>query len=86
MAGKVPKITHWLQLQNLKEIDRTRHCTKLLFTRTHSLSGEKLDVSWLCYSKTTGRIYCFVCKLMSINTSSFITSFNDWKHARKSIE
>ena len=71
---------------SVKEADRTRHCTKLLFTRKHALSGEEIDVTWLCYSKNTGRVYCFVCKLMSINESSFKTGFNDWKHARNSIE
>lgn len=70
----------------VKELDRTRHCTKTLFTRTHSLSGQKIDLRWLCYSKTTGRVYCFPCKLMSDVDSSFTTGFNSWKNARHFIE
>lgn len=49
----------------IREQDRIRHCTRTLFTSSHSLSGEEIDLKWLCYSKATGKVYCFVCKLMS---------------------
>lgn len=70
----------------VKELNRTRHCTKTLFTRTHSLSGQEMNLNWLCYSKTTGQVYCFPCKLMSKVESTFTTGFNGWKNARYVIE
>lgn len=70
----------------VKELNRTRHCTKTLFTRTHSLSGQEINLNWLCYSKTTGQVYCFPCKLLSKVQSSFTTGFNGWKNARYVIE
>jgi hypothetical protein len=42
-----------------------RHCSKAYFTRVHSLTGEKIERTWLCYSPTTGCLYCFACKLVS---------------------
>ena len=66
-----------------QEGDRTRHCTKSLFTRTHSLSGEKIDLKWLCYSESKGKVYCFVCIiLMSSDESLFTKGCNNWKNAR----
>ena len=70
----------------MKYQDKSRHCTKKLFTRTHTLSGQDINLNWLCYSKTTGKIYCFSCKLMSKADSSFTTACNDWKNARHMIE
>ncbi|XP_068250776.1 uncharacterized protein [Palaemon carinicauda] len=70
----------------VKELIRTRHCTKTLFTRTHSLSGQEINLNWLCYSKTTGKVYCFPCKLLSKVQSSFTTGFNGWKNARYIME
>ena len=70
----------------MKEKNRIRHCTASLFTRKHSLTGEIHDLSWLCYSESTGKVYCLPCKLLSNKTSAFTTGFNDWKHAGESIE
>ena len=70
----------------LKEKNRIRHCTASLLTRKHSLTGEIHDLSWLCYSESTGKVYCFPCKPLSNKTSAFTTGFNDWKHAGESIE
>ena len=70
----------------VKEKNRIRHCTASLFTQKHSLTGEIHDLSWLCYSESTGKVYCFPCKLVFNKTSAFTTGFNDWKHAGESIE
>ena len=53
------------EMSAVKEGDRTRQCTSNLFTGTHSLTGEKLDLSCLYYSE----VYCFPCKLLSDNES-----------------
>jgi hypothetical protein len=74
---------------DVKEKTRIRHCTSSLFNRRHTLSGETIDLKWLCYSESAGKVFCFVCKLMSDSSdinSTFTTGFNNWKHARESIE
>ena len=63
----------------VKEDDRTRHYTSNLFTPMHSLTGETRDLSWLYYSESTGKEYCFPCKLLSANESVFTTGFNNWR-------
>lgn len=62
---------------------KTRKCTTALFTRT-TPNGNTSKREWLLYSKSTGSVYCFVCKLFSTNTESTkLTSaagFSDWKN------
>lgn len=68
--------------------NKTRYCTKYLFSRKHMLSGEEIDLSWPCYSEETGRLFRFICRLMSPMSdtkSRFTSGFQDWKHARESI-
>ena len=67
-----------------KETQR-RYCTITLFTRVHARTGEQFDRNWLCYSKNSGRVYCFVCKLMSPTVSKLTIGFNDWKHAHEML-
>ena len=67
--------------------EHVRHCSKIIFYRTHPLTGEKQNLKWLCYSKTTGKIYCFCCKLLDKGDSSgLIVGFNDWRHAKARID
>lgn len=62
-----------------------RYCQLSYFTKIPR-TGEKIDRKWLCYSKITGRIYCFACKVMSTKFSSqFVVGYNDWKHAGEQI-
>uniref|UniRef100_H2YLB0 HAT C-terminal dimerisation domain-containing protein n=1 Tax=Ciona savignyi TaxID=51511 RepID=H2YLB0_CIOSA len=49
----------------------------------HARTGEQVDRTWLCYSKTSGRVYCFVCKLMSSTVSKLTSGLNKWKHAHE---
>ena len=66
-----------------KKIDR--YCELSYFTKI-PCTGEKIDRKWLCYSKITGRIYCFACKVMSTKFSSqFVVGYNDWKHVGEQI-
>ena len=59
--------------------NRTRQCSKSLFHGIKA-NGEKYDREWLVYSKSTGRLYCFVCKLLSICKSALsFDGFDDWK-------
>jgi hypothetical protein len=59
----------------------SRSCSLSLFTRVHSLTGERIDRSWLCYSPTTGCLFCFACKLLSTSATKMTSGFNDWKNA-----
>ena len=63
------------------ESSRTRRCTPSMFER-HNQNGEIVNRSWLCFSPTNGRIYCYVCKLLSASHTQFTHGgFCDWKHA-----
>ncbi len=66
--------------------DRTRHCTRSLFTKKHSLSWEAFDLPWLCYSESQGKLYCFICKLLSKTESNFTEGFCNWKKAGEKID
>ena len=66
--------------------DGYRHCTATLFKRKHSLSEESFDLTWLCYSESQGKLYCFICKLLSNEENSFTRGFQDWKNAKAYIE
>lgn len=70
----------------VKDGEKTRYCSRSLFTRKHTLSGEDIDLGWLCYSEKTGCVFCFTCRLMSQTKSKFTSGFKDWKHAREAIE
>ena len=67
------------------EKDRT-HCASTLFTKKHSLSRELLDLSWLCYYESRGRLYWFICKLLSKVNNKFTKGFNNWRKAGEKID
>ena len=60
--------------------------TSSLFTRKHSLSGELLNLSWLCYSESQEKLYCVICKLLSQTNKKFTKAFNNWRKAGKKID
>ncbi|XP_065665536.1 zinc finger MYM-type protein 5-like [Hydra vulgaris] len=41
--------------------------------------------NWICYSKSTGNIYCLMCKLFFINVQAFSKGFSDWKHGEEYV-
>jgi len=58
-----------------------RKCSKNLFTRRNQ-NRETVNRFWLCFSPTTGKVYCYACKLMSTQSTKLTTEgFCDWKHA-----
>lgn len=62
-----------------------RYFSKSLFYRSFS-NGEKKTRSWLCYSPTTGKVFCFNCKLLSDDVNAFsMHGFSDWKNATQRI-
>ena len=60
-----------IEIFSVKYTACVRHCTKSIFIRKHTLTGEVIDLNWLCYSEATGKLYRFVCKLLSTTKSLF---------------
>jgi hypothetical protein len=52
------------------------------------LNGEIDSRKWLMFSKHTGNVFCFVCKLSNkSNNSSFINpGFNNWKKSYEKVK
>ena len=67
-----------------------RRCTKTFFVRTHPLNGEKSYRQWLCYSPSTGKVFCFACKLFGGNAvqgTKFVSGgFNNWRAGKSRIK
>ena len=65
----------------------TRKCSRSLFQRK-TLNNEIVNRSWLCFSPTTGKVYCYPCKLVATGTEKGKLStdgFYDWKHGNERI-
>eukprot|EP00794_Sanderia_malayensis_P010048 gene10048-biopygen8254 len=61
---------------------KTRYFSESLLHRKLP-DGEKIKREWLLYSPSTGKVFCFYCKLFeSTNHSSMFSNegFDDWKH------
>ena len=59
---------------------------KVIIHTSHTLTGEVIDLTWLCYSEATGKVFCFICRLLSVSRSQLTKGFNDWKNSRACIE
>lgn len=67
----------------IKKSDFVRKCSVSLFERRNR-NGEILKRTWLCFSPSTGKVYCFVCKLMAVKNKHLShDGFADWKNANK---
>lgn len=66
--------------------ESTRKCTTSLFYRTNQ-NKEMVNRFWLCFSPSTGKIYCFLCKLLSTPPHVAIgkEGYCDWKHASERL-
>ncbi|KAJ8678186.1 hypothetical protein QAD02_013973 [Eretmocerus hayati] len=66
---------------NAAEPKTNRKCQPSLFLRP-VLNPKPPKRSWPCFSKKTGKIYCFYCKLFGeISTHFTDGGFGDWKNA-----
>ncbi|XP_076806126.1 zinc finger MYM-type protein 1-like [Clavelina lepadiformis] len=67
-----------------------RRCTKTFFVRTHPLNGEKSYRQWLCYSPSTGKVFCFACKLFggnAVQATKFVSGgFDNWRTGESRIK
>ena len=69
---------HDINLSNSHRVYKTAGVESM---KTRYLSSNVFKREWLLYSPSQGRLYCFVCRLLSKKESRFATSgFNDWKH------
>lgn len=60
--------------------NQNRCCTSSLFKgRKHN--GDSYERTYLCYSPTTFKLYCFVCKVFSIS-GVFSGGWNDWANPK----
>lgn len=64
-----------------------RHVQRNYFYREMA-NGEKVNREWLIYSPSTGKVYCYVCKIFQPQVNNitdgemqFQSGFNDWKNA-----
>ena len=64
---------------------QNRFCRSTVFATLYSRTGKKFKRNWLCYSKLTERVYCFICKLMFDKVSKLTSDFNHWKKAREAL-
>lgn len=75
-------------VQDGKKISESRKCRTSFFFKELK-NNEKVKRDWLIYSPSTGKVFCFPCKLFGSNamaSNPFCTEgFNDWKHAGQSI-
>ncbi|XP_065675783.1 uncharacterized protein LOC136091990 [Hydra vulgaris] len=62
--------------------NRIRYCSSALFTRIRPLTNEKSNRTWRCYSPINGKIYCFICKLLSSTQTDLCHGINDWINAK----
>ncbi|XP_043483534.1 uncharacterized protein LOC122511996 [Leptopilina heterotoma] len=80
----ISKLSATQTTQNVNE--SKRKCTSSLFYRTNQ-NKEVVNRFWLCFSPSTGKIYCFLCKLLS--TSTYVAlgkeGYCDWKHASERV-
>ena len=66
----------------------TRRCSPSYFTRVHTLTGAKIQCSWLCYSISKKKLFCFTCKLFSHpghDNGPFVTGFTNWRKGEERI-
>uniref|UniRef100_A0A674JMD8 TTF-type domain-containing protein n=1 Tax=Terrapene triunguis TaxID=2587831 RepID=A0A674JMD8_9SAUR len=60
---------------------RTRKLCDTAFNQVFP-NGEIIERPWLIYSPSTGCVFCFVCKLFSLNSTSVLAKrgFDSWDH------
>ena len=49
-------------------------------------NGEKVPRTWLCYSPSTGKVYCFACKLFNGVGKLAPIWYGDWRHASQALD
>lgn len=70
-------------------VDRSAHKTRkcsIHFFKRITKNKEVINRNWLCFSPTTGKLYCYICKLLGIKSGKLSSDgFCDWKHAAEKL-
>jgi len=78
-------LRHSVRQKRLSNNKRSRRCQTSMFQRTNT-NGETVKRTWLCFSPSMGKLYCYVCKLMATSGSQLTNEgFCDWVHASKRL-
>ena len=67
---------------------QVRYFPSSLFSYVHKPTQTKFDRSWLCYSDSANKIFCFHCTLFASGVSDNLFScggFNDWKNVQRAV-
>lgn len=73
------------QKRSERTANETRKCSINFFKRI-SQNKEIINRFWLCFSPSTGKIYCYVCKVMETNQGNLSNNgYCDWKHASERL-
>ncbi|XP_066969169.1 uncharacterized protein [Macrobrachium rosenbergii] len=75
------------QVKGKSGIHYSRKCSRSLLQRK-TLNNEIINRSWLCFSPTTGKVYCFPCKLVNSGSEKgklATDGFCDWKRGNDRI-
>lgn len=72
--------------QERTDVATVRRCSKNLFSRILQ-NKEFVQRSWLCFPPSTGKVYCYICKLMSDPSQSKFAGngYCNWKKAAESV-
>ena len=73
-------------LRHYETENRNRTCQEWFFVHTHKKTKEKNDRSWLCYSRSKGRLFCFHCKVLNAHSKFTEVGYNDWKNAPLALQ
>lgn len=67
--------------------NQKRYPSKKYFTRELN-NGEKVKREWLIFSKSTGKVYCYLCKLFAKNLDSnqFQAGFDGWHNMKYRVQ
>ena len=69
--------------ETVKQIGKVKRSLTVSHFYCIKQNSEKVLRKWLVLSRSTKKLFCWVCRLLNKNSSSIqlITGFNDWKHA-----
>ena len=75
-----------MQYETKGNANLTRKCTAWLFLRKNR-NGETTSRFWLCFSPTTGKVYCYICKLVNPSNTQIVNDgYCDWKHGQERLK
>jgi len=82
---KLLETKSFLQNRVDRSANNTRKCSIHFFKRI-TKNREVINRNWLCFSPITGKLYCYICKLLGTKNGKLSSDgFCDWKHAAEKL-